>query len=227
MQLEHEFTVAAPIDEVWQALLDPERVAPCLPGATLTDVSGQSFTGKVKVKLGPISLQYSGSGEFADVDNDARTMVIKAAGKDTRGAGTASTESTVTLTEQDGGTHGAVVSDVKVTGRPAQFGRGLISEVAGKLLAEFASNLAAELRPPEQGGDAASGEPDAAAGTEQPASDSAGPAAGSSARQGGGESLDLMQMAGAPLLKRLGPALAAVAVLLLVIAACRSRRQDD
>ncbi|MEW2502168.1 MULTISPECIES: SRPBCC family protein [unclassified Amycolatopsis] len=147
MRLDHEFTVPAPLEEVWQAVIDPERVAPCMPGAALTKVEGDSFTGTVKVKLGPISLLYKGSGEFLEKDEAARKVVIKASGKDARGGGTAAATVTVTLrATDDGGTHGDVASDIAITGRPAQFGRGLISEVGGKLLDTFAGNLADSLR---------------------------------------------------------------------------------
>ncbi|WIX78867.1 SRPBCC family protein [Amycolatopsis carbonis] len=147
MRLDHEFTVPAPLEEVWQAVIDPERVAPCMPGAALTKVEGDSFTGTVKVKLGPISLLYKGSGEFLEKDEAARKVVIKASGKDSRGGGTAAATVTVTLrSTDDGGTHGDVGSDIAITGRPAQFGRGLISEVGGKLLDTFAGNLADSLR---------------------------------------------------------------------------------
>ncbi len=147
MRLDHEFTVPAPIGEVWQAVVDPERVAPCMPGATLTKVEGDSFTGTVKVKLGPISLLYKGTGEFLEKDEAARKVTIKASGKDARGAGTAAATVTLTLTESDGGTHGTVATDLAITGKPAQFGRGLIGEVGGKILDTFAGCLAGKLAP--------------------------------------------------------------------------------
>lgn len=219
MRLEHEFSVAAPVAEVWQALLDPERVAPCLPGATLTGVEGGTFKAKVKVKLGPVTMNYQGTGEFVEQDAAAHRLVIKASGKDTRGAGTASGTSTVTLTEQDGGTHGAVVSELKVTGRPAQFGRGLIAEVSGRLLGEFAANLADELAPEpapaatpatdtgDAGGATAAGEPRAES-TRRPA-----------------EAIDLMDIAGAPVLKRVAPVLAVLAAILAVVVIVKARRK--
>ncbi|MEQ0558715.1 SRPBCC domain-containing protein [Amycolatopsis sp. NEAU-NG30] len=147
MRLDHEFTVPAPIGEVWQAVVDPERVAPCMPGATLTQVEGDRFSGTVKVKLGPISLLYKGNGEFLEKDEQARKVTIKASGKDARGAGTAAATVTLTLTETDGGTHGAVATDLSITGKPAQFGRGLISEVGGKILDTFAGCLSGKLAP--------------------------------------------------------------------------------
>ncbi|MET7989373.1 SRPBCC family protein [Amycolatopsis sp. NPDC005232] len=165
MRLDHEFTVPAPLEEVWQAVIDPERVAPCMPGAALTKVEGDSFTGTVKVKLGPISLLYKGSGEFLEKDEAARKVVIKASGKDSRGGGTAAATVTVTLSSVDGGTHGAVASDIAITGRPAQFGRGLISEVGGKLLDTFAGNLADSLRTDSGASAGAAGSAAASAGS--------------------------------------------------------------
>ncbi|MET8994209.1 SRPBCC family protein [Amycolatopsis sp. NPDC004169] len=147
MRLDHEFTVPAPIGEVWQAVVDPERVAPCMPGATLTKVEGDRFSGTVKVKLGPISLLYKGNGEFLEKDEAAHKVTIKASGKDARGAGTAAATVTLTLTETSTGTHGAVATDLAITGKPAQFGRGLISEVGGKILDTFAGCLSGKLTP--------------------------------------------------------------------------------
>jgi carbon monoxide dehydrogenase subunit G len=147
VKLEHSFTVPADLDTVWAAVLDPERVAPCMPGASLSEVEGDSFKGTVKVKVGPISLQYKGSGEFLEKDEAARKVVIKASGKDTRGNGTAAATVTVTLRAEGEGTAGAVDTDLSITGKPAQFGRGLISEVGGKILDSFASCLASKLGP--------------------------------------------------------------------------------
>lgn len=147
MQLEHRFTVPADIDTVWAALMDPERVAPCMPGATLTEYSGTTFTGTVKVKVGPISLLYKGSGEFVETDEDAHRATIKASGKDSRGNGTATATVTVLLVENGAKTEGEVRTDLAITGKPAQFGRGLISEVGTKILNTFADCLAKKLAP--------------------------------------------------------------------------------
>jgi carbon monoxide dehydrogenase subunit G len=143
--LEHEFSVPAPPDVVWAAVIDPERVAPCMPGASLTSVDGSQFSGGVKVKLGPVTLTYKGSGEFLETDEQARRVVIKASGKDARGNGTAAATVTVTLAPEGEGTKGTVVTDLTVTGKPAQFGRGMIVEVSGKLLNTFANCLATKL----------------------------------------------------------------------------------
>jgi carbon monoxide dehydrogenase subunit G len=147
VKLEHSFSVPADLDTVWAAVLDPERVAPCMPGASLSEVDGDAFKGTVKVKVGPISLQYKGSGEFLEKDESARKVVIKASGKDTRGNGTAAATVTVTLRADGEGTAGSVNTDLSITGKPAQFGRGLISEVGGKILDSFASCLASKLGP--------------------------------------------------------------------------------
>lgn len=150
MRLEHEFSVPASPDVVWAAVIDPERVAPCMPGASLTSVDGARFSGGVKVKLGPVSLTYKGSGEFLETDEQARRVVIKASGKDARGNGTAAATVTVTLTAEGQGTKGTVVTDLTVTGKPAQFGRGMIVEVGGKILDSFAGCLATKLDAPAE-----------------------------------------------------------------------------
>ncbi|WP_414636075.1 SRPBCC family protein [Actinophytocola sp.] len=147
MKLEHTFSVPADLDTVWQAVVDPERVAPCMPGATLTEVNGSSFSGTVKVKLGPISLLYKGSGEFLEADEQAHRLVIKASGKDSKGNGTAAATVTVTLQPNGDTTNGSVQTDLTITGKPAQFGRGMISEVGGKILDTFANCLATKLAP--------------------------------------------------------------------------------
>jgi carbon monoxide dehydrogenase subunit G len=155
VQLEHQFTVPAALDVVWAAVTDPAKVAPCMPGATLTEVDGSEFTGSVKVKLGPVSLLYKGSGQFVEIDEQSHRVVIKASGKDSRGNGTASATVTVTLKADGGNTSGTVATDLAITGKPAQFGRGMISEVGGKILDTFASALAAQLGVSAPAGEAA------------------------------------------------------------------------
>lgn len=145
MQMQHHFTVPVPVDVAWKALLDPERVAPCMPGATLTKAEGSEFAGSVKVKLGPVTLLYKGTGEFSEVDEQARKVVIDASGKDSRGNGTAAASVTASLTDEGEQTQVTVDTDLKVTGKPAQLGRGLISEVGGKILGQFADCLSERL----------------------------------------------------------------------------------
>jgi carbon monoxide dehydrogenase subunit G len=197
MKLTHSFVAPAPAEEVWEALIDPERVAPCLPGATLTSVDGKSFSGEVKVKLGPVQLLYRGSGEFVEIDPVLRRAVMKAAGKDTRGNGTASAVVTFQV-----GDSVEVETDLAITGRPAQLGRGLIAEVSGKLVDQFAECLASTL---------GSVDPDEVAQQQH-------------LRVVPDEPIDLIDTAGVPVLKRVLPIAAAVlAVVLFVI--LRRRRQ--
>jgi carbon monoxide dehydrogenase subunit G len=254
LKLEHSFTVPADLDTVWQAVLDPELVAPCMPGATLTEVDGDAFKGSVKVKMGPISLLYKGNGEFLSKDEAARTVVIKASGKDARGNGTASATVTVTLTASGDSTAGAVNTDLSITGKPAQFGRGLISEVGGKILDSFATSLAAKLAPVEdapklslvEAAPAESDTPEPAATTKAAAVSvesaeavatgrEAGRAAAAHAPAAGApklaaapepenEPIDLLSYAGPSVLKRAAPLLALVGAVLAIIVLRRRHR---
>src|SRR3954468_19458208 len=149
MKLEHDFTVPAPVDEAWKVLLDVERVAPCMPGATLLTVDGDEFTGTVKVKVGPIQVTYKGTAKFAERDETTHRAVIEASGKEARGSGTAAATVTAQLTASGAtATKVAVETDLNVTGRPAQFGRGVMEEVAGKLIGQFSKCLSEELAAP-------------------------------------------------------------------------------
>jgi uncharacterized protein len=146
MQLTHEFTVPASVDVAWTAFNDLERIAPCFPGASLSSYDGESFEGLCKVKLGPISLQYTGSGRFAERDESAHRAIIEAKGKDKRGNGTAAANVTAVLTAVgDDATSVTVTTDLNVTGKPAQFGRGVMQDVSDKLLAQFAACLETKL----------------------------------------------------------------------------------
>jgi carbon monoxide dehydrogenase subunit G len=228
VRLDHEFTVPAPPEKVWQAVTDPQSVAPCMPGATLTKVEGDTFTGTVKVKLGPISLLYKGAGEFLEKDEAARKIVIKASGKDSRGAGTAAATVTVTLTEDGGSTKGTVATDLNVTGRPAQFGRGMISEVGGKILDQFAANLAAKLTGAEEPAPEAAAPPaaDAVAQTAgQPTEPKPKLEAVKPAQPKEAEAIDLFDLAGSSVAKRLAPVVAGVAGLLAILAIFRALRR--
>ncbi|MCX4831342.1 SRPBCC family protein [Streptomyces sp. NBC_01016] len=146
MKLENTFAIPVPVDEAWKVLLDVERVAPCVPGATLTGSEGDTHQGRIKVKLGPISLTYSGTVTFVTRDEDAKVVVLEAGGREARGNGTAKARVTCRLsTAGPGHTDVHVETDLSVTGRPAQFGRGTLAEVSGALMGRFAENLAAEL----------------------------------------------------------------------------------
>ena len=141
MELTHEFTVPAGIDETWNAFNDIESVAACFPGAVVTSVEGDTFQGSCKVKLGAIALVYNGSGTFVEKDESSHRMVIDAKGKDKRGNGTAGAHVTATMTEAGTGTRVEVVTDLAITGKPAQFGRGVMQDVSDKLLGQFTACL--------------------------------------------------------------------------------------
>ena len=195
MKLEHTFTVPVPVEKAWEVLLDLPRIAPCMPGATLTGVEGDEFTGTVKVKLGPIGLTYSGKGRFVERDEAAHRVVVEASGRDTRSAGTAGATITANLVGQGDETLVDVVTDLTVTGKPAQFGRGMISDVSAKLLGQFADCLAGKLAAgdepaaPAEGVTAVSG----GSGDVQPA---ATPAAAATATLDEAEPVDLFRLAG-------------------------------
>ena len=209
MQLEHHLSVPAPIDVVWPALLDPERVAPCVPGATLTGVDGDSFTGTVKVKVGPIALLYKGTGTFTEHDEQARRAVLKAAAKDTRGNGTVNATVTLTLTDEADHTTGIVATDLSVTGKPAQFGRGMIADVGGKIIEQFSACLSENL----------------AVAVTEPESESAGEPAAAQASEAA--PLDLVHYARRSALKRVGPLVAAAMLVLVIGALVRRLRSRD
>ena len=145
MELVHEFTVAVPVERAWDVLTDVERIAPCMPGAELTGVDGGTYHGQVKIKVGPITAQYKGTASFAEKDEASRRVVLKASGRDTRGQGTASATVTATMVADGGSTTVSIVTDLSVSGRVAQFGRGVMGDVSAKLLEQFARNLEADV----------------------------------------------------------------------------------
>src|SRR5450432_4173347 len=142
MELEHSFTVPVPRERAWEVLLDVERVAPCMPGATLDSVDGDEIKGRIKVKVGPISMTYAGTARFTERNRDAGVVTLEAAGKETRGSGTASATVRSELHSLGGQTEVTVHTTLNVTGRPAQFGRGVMADVSAKLIGIFATNLA-------------------------------------------------------------------------------------
>ncbi|NYF97713.1 SRPBCC family protein [Janibacter cremeus] len=178
MDLEHQFTVSAPIDTAWATMMDIEGVAECFPGATLTSADGDSFEGTVKVKLGPIAMVYKGSGAFAERDDSAHRAVIEAKGRDKRGNGTAGATVTMSMTESGSDTSVTVVTDLNVTGKPAQFGRGVMQDVSDKLLGQFVDCLATKVAGP-------AAQESAAPAAETPASADT-PSGGSAADAGAG-----------------------------------------
>ncbi len=202
MELNNDFEVSAPIDEVWAVLTDVERIAPCLPGAQLQEIEGNEFRGVVKVKVGPITAQYQGAASFLEQDEAGHRAVLRAEGRDSRGAGNASAEISAQLEVIEGGTKVTVTTDLKVTGKVAQFGRGVMADVSRKLMAQFANNLSDLI---------SSGPADAAPEEATPEARVVdAPEA---------EAVDLLGAAGASVFKRLVPALIAVAVVVVIVIA--------
>src|ERR1039458_2940918 len=145
MDLEHSFTIPVPPEQAWQALLDVEQVAPCMPGATVDAFDGEVISGRIKVKVGPIQMIYAGTARFTEKDEATKTVVLEASGKETRGSGTASATVRASLQDEAGQPRVLVRTTMPVTGRPAQFGRGVMAEVGGRIIGKFATNLAAQL----------------------------------------------------------------------------------
>jgi len=161
VELSHHFTVPIGVEETWAHFNDIASVAECFPGAQVTEADADSFAGSVKVKLGPIALQYNGSGTFVEKDHDAHRFVVDAKGKDKRGNGTAGATVTVSMTDAGGSTDVSVETDLAITGKPAQFGRGVMQDVSDKLLGQFVTCLEQRLAVPGEplGGESAAAPP--------------------------------------------------------------------
>ena len=141
MHITDTFHVDVPVEQAWDVLLDVERIAPCMPGAQLQEVEGDEYRGIVKIKVGPITAQYKGAARIVEADVATRRIVIKAEGRDTRGQGNASATVTASLAPDDTGTQVGIDTDLHVTGKVAQFGRGVMADVSSKLLAQFVECL--------------------------------------------------------------------------------------
>ena len=191
VELNNEFRVAVPAATVWEVFTDVERVAPCLPGATLLSVDGDQFNGAVKVKVGPITVSYKGVASYLEKDATNQRIVLKAEGKETRGNGTAAATITAQLKGEGGSTYVGIVTDLAISGKAAQFGRGVLADVSGNLIAQFARSLEAELL----GG-----------------SSSTAAAAPLAAVPDADDSVDLLKLVAVPMAKRFAPVCAAAAV---------------
>jgi carbon monoxide dehydrogenase subunit G len=225
MQIDNEFSVGVPIDRAWEVLTDLEGIAPCLPGAQLTGVNDGVYTGKVKIKVGPVTSEYAGTAKFTEKDGAAHRAVIDARGKDSRGAGTAAAVIHAQLRADGDQTIVSVNTDLSITGRVAQFGSGMIKEISAKLLGQFAQNLEAKLLTPQPADTTAASAP--ADATAAPAAPAPAPAVSDPApartqqrdivSETDAAPLDLMAVAGSSLYKRAIPLVAAVLALLGVI----------
>lgn len=231
MELSSSFEVARSIEDTWAVLTDVERIAPCLPGAKLQEVEGEEHRGIVKIKVGPITAEYKGVATFIEKDDSSHRAVLEAKGRDTRGAGNASAVITAQLGAVDDNTTSVTVdTDLTISGKVAQFGRGVMADVSAKLMGQFADNLAAMLEE-DAAGDASGGTADSgdsAAGTAAAAPSGSsgaagdGAAAGSSADSGDDsdddvEAVDLVSMAGGAVLKRLVPTLIVLVVVVVLV----------
>jgi len=203
MDLVHEFTVPVPVDDAWRILTDVERIAPCLPGAQLQEIEGDTYRGIVKVKVGPIQAQFKGQASFVEQDHVAHRVVLKGEGRDTTGKGNASALITAELTSLNASsTSVKVLTDLSITGKVAQFGRGAMADISDKLLAQFVVNLNALI-------------------AEQPATSA--PVATETAPTDGVRTiesaevapLDLLSAAGSPILKRAIPVVVVVVAVLV------------
>jgi len=220
IELDNSFTVPVPPEQAWDVLLDVERIAPCMPGASVTSVDGDEIAGQVKVKLGPLSLSYKGTAKFTEKDQASHTIAIQASGKETRGAGTASATVNAGLkpADNEGETVVSIHTSLNVTGRPAQFGRSLLPEVSGKLIDQFAANLAALIK--SSGAEAESAPPESApgSGTTEAGGDAVTTAVAATPAQPVAQlqhedSLNLIKLVGGPLMKRVIPVAAAATLL--------------
>jgi carbon monoxide dehydrogenase subunit G len=253
VKIEDSFRVEVPVEEAWKVLLDLERIAPCLPGAQLTEVEGDEYRGTVKIKVGPITAQYKGVAKIEEADEANRKVVLQAEGRDTRGQGNASATVVATLVADGDGTNVNIDTDLNITGKVAQFGRGVMADVSSKLLGQFADNLKADVLSggPSAAGAAAS---DAAA-DEAPTDPGTGPTsttngATTSVVSGTGsavdagfastgatdagprkieskeaEPIDLMDAAGGSVGKRLAPVVAGVVALVVLRSVLRRRKR--
>lgn len=250
MLLENRFSVPVPIDQAWPVLLDVQRVAACMPGATLDSMSGDQFEGRVKVKVGPIAMSFKGTAQFVEKDPAGHRAILQASGKEIGGTGTAKATMTMRLHDCGAESEVEITTDLAITGKAARFGRGVIADFAGRLVDQFASVLAAELA---GGGDPA---PDGAAagaavpgtvpgtvgdrriaagagtavGSTQPGAAGAGtltlPPAGRPSPRPAPEAIDLVQSVGVPLLKRIAAPLIGI-VTILLLRRRRRRRQGN
>jgi len=216
MDITDSFRVSTPIDATWKVMLDIEGITPCMPGAQLQEVDGDEDRGVVKVKVGPITAQYKGTARLAEVDEANRRIVIDASGRDTRGQGNAKATIVVTMMPEGAGTKVNVVTDLSITGKVAQFGRGVLADVSSKLMGQFVENVERDVLSVAGGGDTShAGGPyeqalegvalqTAASQTTAPA---VSPAASGPRRIDSPEAepVDLLNLTGAPLTKRLVP----------------------
>jgi uncharacterized protein (TIGR03382 family) len=215
MKIANQFTVSAPIERAWDVLSDLEQVIPLMPGAQLTGHEGDDYLGKVKVKVGPVTSEFSGKVRFVEQDRSQHRAVIDAKGKEARGTGNAAATVTAQLHEDGDRTSVIVDTDLKIVGKLAQFGSGMLQQVSEKLLGQFVESLEAELA-------ANSAETSASPASATEAESASGPRHAAPAAEP--EPIDLLQLAGGDQLKKYGPVALAVVAALVLIWVLRRRR---
>ncbi len=228
MELNNEFRVSVPVDQAWEVLTDLERVAPCMPGAQLQEVEGDEHRGVVKVKVGPITAQYKGMATFIERDEAAHRAVLRAQGRDTRGQGNATATVTATLRPDGEGTAVSISTDLQITGRVAQLGRGIINDVSAKLLGEFAERLEADVLAgtPSEGANGAAPPSTPDSGVEGDGATASLSALRPPADEGRDvEPVDLLQTAGGSVAKRVVPLVVGLAVVVVGWRVLRARRR--
>jgi len=243
MKISNEFRVAASLEQAWELLTDIEAIAPCLPGARLTGSDGDAYKGTMKVKVGPITAEYSGTATITELDETGRRVLLSASGRDSRGAGNASAEIEATMVEDSSGSgHGTVVSidtELRVAGKVAQFGRGVMADVSTKLIGQFAECIEAKLAdaaaakapsgdtavpsgvPAEEVSDIPPSQDESTTGTDR--ADTRGDlgsegTASAADPDDNNDALDLLDVAGAALAKRLVPVALVVIVVVVLLA---------
>ena len=208
MDLNHEFTVPVPVADAWKILTDVERIAPCLPGAKLEESNGDTYSGFVKVKVGPIQAQFKGQASFLERNDAAYKAVLKGEGRDTTGKGNASALITAQLTEESStSTKVTVTTDLNITGKVAQFGRGAMADISNKLLDQFVANLNGLIAAGDTTNAAASDD------TSSSSSSSSTPSAPASPQEV--EALDLLSVSSGAILKRALPVVAVLAAVII------------
>jgi uncharacterized protein len=221
MKIANQFTVSAPIDQAWDVLCDLEQVTPLMPGAQLTGHEGDDYLGKVKVKVGPVTSEFSGKVRFVELDRDAHRAVIDAKGKESRGTGNAAATVTARLHEDGERTTVAVDTDLKIVGKLAQFGSGMLQQVSEKLLGQFVESLEAELAAKNTRSTEA---PVSPASPTSPTETEAAPGPRHAAPAAEPEPIDLLELAGGDQLKKYGAAAIGMLAVLVLIWVLRRRR---
>ncbi len=234
MELSNEFVVGLPVIGTWEVLTDVERIAPCLPGAELREVDGDDYKGIVKVKVGPISVQYQGLAHFVEKDDSSHRAVLRAQGRETRGQGNANATITAVLEPSGDATRVSLTTDLQITGKVAQFGRGVLADVSTKLLEQFVENLERTVLNVAH----APGGPDSAVDLREPGAAWPGQDAkrAPAAAQDGAprriiespkaEPVDLWRVAGKPISRRVLPVVGGVLAILAAIAVIRRLLRD-